>query len=224
MVCFDEATVRRDIVEAGRRMYMRGYVCANDGNISARVSDDVVIATPSGVSKGFMTDDMLIRLSPDGAVLDGTLKPSSEIRMHLAIYRQSPEIRSVCHAHPPVSAAFAAAGVALNKAFLQETVMLLGVIPVVKYAPPGSEELAAAAASYCEEYHGALLEHHGAVTWGDSVTQALFRMESVEYTASVTMYSRMMGFSRTLDKDKIAELVAMRPNWGITAGLGEFEV
>ena len=223
MIYLDEGVARRDIIEAGRRMYMRGYVCANDGNISARISGDVIVVTPSGISKGFMTEDMLIKIGLDGAVLEGTLKPSSEIKLHLAIYRQSPDMLSVCHAHPPVAAAFAAAGVALNKAYLQETAMLLGVIPVVEYAPPGSEELASTAAALCNEYHGALLEHHGAVTWGNSVIQALHRMESVEYTATVTMYSKMMGFDRTLSNEKIAELVAMRPSWGITAGLGEFE-
>ena len=222
MIFPDESEARRDIVEAGRRMYMRDLVCANDGNISARISDDTVIATPSGVSKGFMTEDMLIRLDLDGAVIEGTRKPSSEIKMHLAIYRRSPSLLSVCHAHPPVSAAFAAAGLALDKAYLQETVMLLGVIPIAKYAPPGSEELADAAASFCQEYHGALLEHHGAVTWGSSVMEALYRMESLEYTATVTMYSKMMGFDRTLDDKKMAELIAMRPSWGITARLGEF--
>ena len=222
MIFPDESEARRDIVEAGRRMYMRGLVCSNDGNISARISEDAIIATPSGVSKGFMTEDMLIKLDLDGSVLEGTLKPSSEIKMHLAVYKNSPDLRSVCHAHPPVSAAFAAAGIALDKAFLQETVMLLGVVPVAGYAPPGSEELAGAAAAFCKEYHGALLEHHGAVTWGDSVMQALYRMESVEYTATVTMYSGIMGFDRTIDKNKLAGLIAMRANWGITAGLGEF--
>ena len=216
-----ETEARRDIVEAGRRMYMRGYVCANDGNISARISGDEIVATPSGVSKGFMTKDMLIKLklAGDGSyetVAESALKPSSEIKMHLAIYRRSLELRAVCHAHPPVAAAFAAAGTALNKAYLQETVMLLGVIPLVGYAPPGSEELARAAAAFSETHHGALLEQHGAVTWGDSVMQALFRMESVEYTATVTMYSKMMGFTRTLEKEKIDALIAMRANWGIT--------
>ena len=100
--------------------------------------------------------------------------------------------------------------------------MLLGVIPVAKYAPPGSSELADNAASYCLDYHGALLEQHGAVTWGGSVMQSLYRMESVEYTATVAMYSKMLGFTRTLERDKIDELIAMRSKWGITAPLGEF--
>ena len=217
-----EGEARRDIVEAGRRMYSRGYVSGNDGNLSARLSDDMIIATPSGVSKGFMTEDMLVKLDLDGTVISGGLAPSSEIKMHIAIYRESREKLAVCHAHPPVAAAFAAAGVALDKPFLQESVMLLGVIPVAKYAPPGSDELADGATALCHDYHGILLEHHGAVTWGDSVTQALFRMEGIEYTATVTMYSRMLGFSRTLSKERVDELIAMRPKWGITAPLGEF--
>ena len=219
----EESAARRDIVEAGRRMYMRGFVCANDGNLSARLSQNMIIATPSGVSKGFMTEDMLIKLDLDGSIIEGALKPSSEIKMHLAIFRRSPEILAVCHAHPPVSAAFAAAGVALDKAFLQETVVSLGVIPVAKYAEPGSPELADGAAAFCIDYHGVLLENHGPTTWGNSVVQALYRMESVEYAATVAMYSKVLGFGRTLNKEQIDGLINLRPMWGVTAGLGEFK-
>ena len=218
----EENTARLEIVDAGRRLYMRGAVCANDGNISVRISDNAILATPTGVSKGFMTPDMLVTLDLEGNILGGALKPSSEIKMHLAILRKSRSINAVCHAHPPVASAFAAAGVALDMAYLQETAMLMGVIPVAGYAKPGTDELAINAAGLCEGYHGALLEHHGVVTWGDCVTQALFRMEGVEHAATVAMYSRMMGFTRTLDKEKIDDLVAMRPQWGITAKLGEF--
>lgn len=219
-----EREVRRDLVEAGRRMYMRGFVCANDGNLSARISDTVIVATPSGVSKGFMTEDMLVKLDLDGNILEGTQKPSSEIKMHIAVYRESAELLSVCHAHPPAATAFAAAGVPLDKALLQETVMLLGVIPIAPYAMPGSDELARGVARFCREYHGALLEHHGVVSWGRDVMQALYRLESIEYTATVTMYSKMMGFSHALDKQQVDALAALRPNWGITAGLGEFDI
>lgn len=219
----DEKSARRDIVEAGRRMYIRGFVCANDGNLSARIADGLVLATPSGVSKGFMTEEMLVKLDLDGDVQEGSMKPSSEIKMHLAIYRRSPGICAVCHAHPPVATAFAAAGIALDKAYVQETALLLGVIPIVKYALPGSEELADGAAECCIDYHGALLEHHGAVTWGDSVIRALYRMESVEFSATIAMYSKMLGSARTMTKGQIDELIALRPDWGITAPLGEFQ-
>ncbi|MCL2409408.1 MAG: class II aldolase/adducin family protein [Oscillospiraceae bacterium] len=222
MIYSDEADIRRDIIEAGRRLYMKNLICAGDGNLSARVSEREIIATPSGVCKGFMTVDMLVTLDIDGKQLSGNLEPSSEIKMHLAVYRESPDILAVCHAHPPVASAFAASGAALDQPFLQEAVMLLGVIPVARYAAPGSEELAQGAAAYAADYHGALLEHHGAVTWGSSVMQALFRMESIEHMATVAMHSKMMGFTRTLNKAQVDELIAMRANWGITAALGEF--
>jgi L-fuculose-phosphate aldolase len=219
----DEAEAKKDIIEAGKRMYTRGFVAANDGNISARISENAVIATPSGVSKGFMTEDMLVKLDINGNVLEGDLKPSSEIKMHLAIYRKSPALMAVCHAHPPISTTFAAAGVPLDKAFLQETAVSVGVIPIAEYALPGTDELAEGAAKLCLDHHGALLEFHGPVTWGSSVMQALYRMEFVEYMATITMYSKIMGFTRTLDKDQINSLIALRPGLGITASLGEFK-
>ena len=222
MVYPDESMARSDIVKAGARLYQRGMVCANDGNISARISQNLIIVTPSGVSKGFMDEDSLVKLTLDGVVVDGEEEPSSEIKMHLAIYLRSSEVIAICHAHPPAASAFAAEGVALDKAYLQETAMLLGVIPLAPYALPGSAELAHGAAELSGDYNGALLEQHGAVTWGKDVMQALYRMESVEFAATVAMNMRTMGFNRTLNKSQIDDLIAMRAKWGINAGLGEF--
>ena len=213
-----DAEARRDILEAGRRLYQKNFVAANDGNLSARVSDSLVWATPTGVSKGFMTEEMLVKLDLSGRVVEGTHRPSSEIRMHLAIYREAPEVLAVAHAHPPVAAAFAAAGVPLDRALLQEAVVLLGVIPVAPYAPPGSVALAEGVVPYLKEYNGLLLEHHGAVTWGGSVMQALYRLESLEYNATVMMYSKMMGLERPMTHNQIDELIALRPAWGVTGG------
>ena len=115
----DEQAVR-DILEIGRRMYAKGFAAGNDGNISARVGDDEIWATPSGVSKGFMTEDMLVKMKLDGTVLEGTWKPSSEVKMHLRIYRENPDVRAVVHAHPPAATAFACAGLPLDRPLLQE--------------------------------------------------------------------------------------------------------
>ena len=220
----DEAA-KRDILEAGRRLYQRGCVAANDGNLSARVSENRIWATPSGVSKGFMTAEMLLKLDLDGNIVEESLgatekalKPSSEIKMHLAVYRQAPEILGVVHAHPPVSAAFAAAGIALDMALLQEAVVLMGVIPVAPYALPGSDELAQGVSAYVQAYNGLLLEHHGAVAWGDGVVQALYRLESIEYNATVAMYSKMMGIERPLKNEQIDALIKLRPKWGVVGG------
>ena len=130
------------ILEAGRRMYARGLVASNDGNISCKVSATELWATPTGVSKGFMTEDMLVKMDINGNVLEGNLKPSSEMKMHLAIYRENPEAIAVTHAHPPVSTAFAVAGEPLESPVLQEFIVQIGTVPVAKYAPPGSVELA----------------------------------------------------------------------------------
>lgn len=213
-----DAEAKRDILEAGRRLYQKNYVAANDGNISARVSEQDIWATPTGVSKGFMTEDMLIKLHLDGTIIEGTMKPSSEIKMHLSIYKESPTLYAVVHAHPPVSTAFAAAGIPLDKALLQEAVVLLGVIPVAAYALPGSEALAESVVPYVHAYNGLLLEHHGTVTWGSDVMQALYRLESVEYNATVRMYSKMMGIERPMTTTQIDDLMALRPAWGITGG------
>lgn len=214
----DDAAVKRDILEAGRRLYQRGYVAANDGNLSARVSDNTVWATPSGVSKGFMTEEMLVKLDLDGNVLVGACKPSSEIRLHLRIYREAPEVLGVVHAHPPVSAVFAAAGIPLDTALLQEAVVLLGVIPVAPFALPGTDALADSVAPFASGYNGALLEHHGAVAWGGSVMQALHRLESIEYNATVMMYAKMMGVERPMTNAQIEALIKLRPGWGVTGG------
>jgi L-fuculose-phosphate aldolase len=213
-----DAEVKRDILEAGRRLYQKNFVAANDGNLSARVSENHIWATPTGVSKGFMTEEMLVKLDLDGNVVEGALQPSSEIKMHLKIYREAPELIAVAHAHPPVATTFAAAGIPLDQALLQEAVVLLGVIPVAPYTLPGSDSLADSVVPYLREYNGLLLEHHGAVTWGDCVMQALYRLESIEYNATVMMYTRMMGIERSLKNTQIDELIALRPAWGITRG------
>lgn len=213
-----DAEAIRDILEIGRRMYEKGFVAANDGNISARVSDTALWATPTNVSKGFMTEDILVKLDLAGNVLAGTRGPSSEIKMHLAVYRENPALLGVVHAHPPVATAFAAAGVPLDTALLQEAVVLLGVIPVAPYALPGSQSLAESAAPYCRDYLGVLLEHHGAVSWGESVMQAYYRLESIEYNATVRMYARMMGMERPLPNGVIDDLIALRPAWGVKGG------
>ena len=218
MIYPEEAQAKRDILEVGRRMYSGGFVAANDGNISARVGENVVWATPTNVSKGFMSEDMLVKLDLDGNVLEGTYKPSSEVKLHLAVYRNDPGILGVVHAHPPIATAFAAAGIPLDEALLQETVVMLGVVPVAPYTCPGSRELAESAASYVKEYNAVLLEHHGAVTWGDSVMRAYFRLESVEYYAKMMMNSRLMGVTRPMTEEQIDELLTLRPGWGVDRG------
>ena len=130
-----DAQAKAEILDAGRKIYQRGLVAANDGNLSVRVGDNALWVTPTGVSKGAMTEDMLVKLSLDGTVLEGTRKPSSETKMHLRIYQENPAVRAVVHAHPPAATAFAAAGLPLDRPVLQEAVVQLGTVPVAPFAP-----------------------------------------------------------------------------------------
>ena len=209
---------KADILEAGRRLYQRAFVAANDGNISARMEDGTIWATPTGVSKGFMTEDMLVRLTPEGEILEGSRKVSSEIAMHLAIYRKNPDLGGVVHAHSPAATAFATQGRDFDMAVSLETAVQLGVIPCAPYAVTGSKKLAENAASYCEEFNGCFLEHHGAVTWGADVTQALFRTECLEHTIIMYEHMRALGQVRLLTEAQLTELEAVRKRFGITTG------
>ena len=218
MPWLEENRAKADILEVGRRMYQRGFAAANDGNISARVGENEVWTTPSGVSKGFMTEDMLVKVDMDGNVLCGTMKPSSEVRMHLRLYREMPDIGGVAHAHPPTATTFASAGIPLDRAFLQEAVVLLGEIPVAPYALPGTDALAESVVPYCGKYNGLLLEHHGAVAWASDPIHAFYRLESIEYNAVIAMNLKMMGIERPLTNAQVDELLTLRPKWGVTAG------
>ena len=211
---------RLAILDTGRRIYERGFVAANDGNLSVKVSENAVWATPTGVSKGSMTEDMLVKLDLDGNVLEGSRRPSSEIKMHLRIYREDPSVGGVAHAHPPFSTTYAAAGLPLDQALIQETVVLLGTVPVAPYAAPGSAQLAESVAPFCRTHSALLLEHHGLVTWGKSLEQAYFFLESAEGLARVMLYTKQLGAQHLLTESQIDGLIALRPSWGLDIARG----
>src|SRR6187549_4104243 len=161
-----EEQARADIVDAGRRLYARAYSASNDGNISARLDDTRLITTPKSVSKGFMTPDMMVITDLEGRKITGERDPSSELKMHLEVYRNRPDARAVVHAHPPTATGFAVAGIALDRAVLAEVITTLGSIPIADYATPSTEELPAAVARYIRAHDGLLLANHGALTVG----------------------------------------------------------
>src|SRR5918999_4113637 len=139
-----EADLRADIVEVGRRLYARGYTASNDGNISVRLDDSRLLMTPKNVCKGFMTPDMMCITDLEGRKLEGARDPSSEMLMHLEVYRQRPDARAVVHAHPTTATGFAVAGIPLDRAVLAEVLTTLGSIPIAAYATPSTRELPAA--------------------------------------------------------------------------------
>ncbi|MCR4558264.1 MAG: class II aldolase/adducin family protein [Saccharofermentans sp.] len=206
---------RELILEVGRRLYNKGFVASNDGNISCRTGEDSVWATPTGVSKGYMTEDMLVRLSLSGEVLEGKYKPSSEIKMHLRVYRENPLVGGVVHAHSPYATCAAAAEKALDGAFLTETLMGLGTVPCAHFAMPGTEEVPDSIAPYCRDYNAVLLAHHGALTWGKDLMQAYMRMESLEFYARMTLMESLIpgGYPR-LTEEQIKGLEEIRRRLG----------
>ena len=210
---------RQGILEVGRRMYARGFAAANDGNITCRVSDNTLWTTPTGVSKGYMSEEMLILVDLDGNVLEGTGKPSSELRMHLRVYRENPAILACVHAHPPVASAFAVAGLPLDRPILPEGIVMLGEVPVAPYAQPGTREVPDSIAPFCRTHNAVLLANHGALTWGTELMQAYMRMESLENYAKVILCTDyILHRANELTEEQVDRMVAQRAAGGVLTG------
>lgn len=210
---------KKTIIEIGKRMYDKGFVASNDGNISCKVGPNTIWTTPTGVSKGFMTPDMLVKMNFDGKVLMGKLKPSSEVKMHLRVYNENPDVMAVTHAHPPVATSFAIAGISLDRAILPEAVVNLGSVPIAHYATPGTQDVPDSIAPYCNTHNAVLLANHGALSWGKDLIEAYHRLESLEYYATVLMYTgRIIGRANELSCNQVEELITIREKLGITSG------
>lgn len=175
------------IIEVGNRLHDGGFVASNDGNISARAEDGNIWMTPTMVSKGGMTRDMLIKLTPDGEQVAGERKCSTETAMHLRLYRENPRIMAAVHAHPTAATSFAIAGIPLDRPIYPEAAVNLGTVPVAPYAQPGTAEVPESVAPFCRDYVAVLLSNHGALTWGGSLTEAWYRMEALENYAKITL-------------------------------------
>lgn len=219
MEYLSEKQARKAIIDIGQRMYVRNFVAANDGNISVKTGDNEVWATPTGVSKGYMKKRMLVKVDLDGNILEGTYKPSSELKMHLRAYQENEDIKAVCHAHPPICTCYAIAGIPLSAPVLAEAVITLGDVPVAPYAELGSKEVPEAIAPYCHTHNGILLANHGAVTWAGEPYAAYYRLESMEYYANILLITdKILGRQNLLTDDQIQRLLAMREKFGIKRG------
>ncbi|HET7216453.1 MAG TPA: class II aldolase/adducin family protein [Vicinamibacterales bacterium] len=212
-----EHQTRLDIVEVGRRLYARGYTASNDGNISVRLDAARLIMTPTSVCKGFMTPDMMCITDLDGKKIAGDRTPSSEMQMHLEVYRQRPEVQAVVHAHPPIATGFAVAGIPLDRAVLAEVVTTLGSVPIAEYATPSTKELPEAVRKYVKAHDGMLLANHGALTMGGDVFAAYYKMETIEHFAKISLVARMLGGERLLSRDEVSRLEKLRGSYGIKA-------
>lgn len=203
--------LREEICTVGRLLYERGYVASNDGNLSVRTEADTVLITPSGVSKGRMTPEMLLETDLDGRVLEGDRHPSSEGKMHLEVYRNRPDVRAVAHAHPPVSTAFAVCRRPMRTPYLAELVVGLGEVPVTpEFAMLSTDEVPESLLPYLQDYNAVLLANHGLVTWGEDLWQAFDRLESVEHVGKILMNVDALGGGVALSAEQVDTLLHMR--------------
>jgi L-fuculose-phosphate aldolase len=213
----DDARLRGDIVEVGRRMYARGYTASNDGNISVRLGPDRLLMTPKSVCKGFMTPDMMCVTDLEGRKLQGDRDPSSEMLMHLEVYRQRPDVQAVVHAHPPIATGFAVAGIPLDRAVLAEVLTTLGSIPIAEYATPSTRELPEAVRKYIKAHDGMLLANHGALTVGADLYGAYYKMETIEHFAKISLVARLLGRENLIAREEVDRLQGLRGTYGIKA-------
>lgn len=201
---------RNELCIAGAWLYRRGFAIATDGNLSLRIAEDRVLTSPTGVSKGMLTPADLTVTDLAGNLVEGHFAPSSELPMHLAIYRQRPDVHAICHAHPPVATGFAAAGIVLDKALLAECILDLEFIPVAPYATPGTLDLAGTLEPLVAHHNAILLANHGVVTFGPDLLTAFFRMETTEHIARVTLVTELLGRQVLLTNRDVERLLASR--------------
>lgn len=214
-----DAQAKKLLVEVGKMVYEHRYVLTTDGNLSIRVAKNEAWVTPTSVSKGYMNEEMMVKVALDGTILAGSRKPSSEVKMHLRLYLENPAIGAVVHAHPFAATAFAIAGVPLDLPIMAESAMQLGVVPVVHYSTPGSTDVADGVAPYCKEYGGLLLSNHGALTWGGDIMQAFYRLQVMENYANTTLALLQLGQARLLSTGQVEELRGLKKVWNIHDGV-----
>ena len=210
--------VKDQICDVCHKMWQLGWVAANDGNVSARLEDGRIIATPTGISKSFITPEKLIILDSQGNVLEANdgMRPSSEIKMHLRCYDKRDDVMSVIHAHPPGATGFAVAHKAMDMYNMIEDVAVIGSVPLTPYGTPSTVEVPNAIEPYLEEHDVMLLENHGALAVGSDVITAFYRMESLELWAKITINAVILGGSHDISNENIEKLINLREYYRVT--------
>lgn len=217
----DEFHLRQEIVKIGQLMYQKALISASEGNISARLDSGRILITPSGLHKGLLEPEQILVIDETGQVLGPrtgatrTLKPTSELPMHLEAYRQRPDIGAVVHAHPPMTIALSIAGIPLGDCLIPEAIVLLGMIPTTAYAMPSSDENMYAIRNLIPYHDAIVLQRHGSLTVGDSPMQAFMRLETVEQTARIGFMLAQLGVTNPLPPYEIEKLLVMREQMGL---------
>ena len=210
--------LREQICDICHKMWQLGWVAANDGNVSVKLPDGTFLATPTGMSKSFITPQKLVHIDQDGQILDASagLKPASEIKMHLRCYKEREDVGAVLHAHPPVATGYAVANKPLDEYSMIETVIALGSIPVTPYGTPSTYEVPDRIAPYLGEHDALLLQNHGALTVGADLITAYYRMETLELFAKISLNAHLLGGAKEISRENIDRLISMREGYQVT--------
>jgi L-fuculose-phosphate aldolase len=204
---------RREIVLFGKMLHQNGYVAAMDGNLSVRLDEERILATPTSMSKGMLRAADLVIVDREGRRLLGKHDVSSEIGMHLLIYKLRPDVQAIVHAHPPTATGFAAAGMALNQPLVCEVVIGLGAIPLAKYGTPGTPELSKTLEPLVSQYDAILMSNHGVVAYADTLHHAYMKMETVEHFAKIALVTYLLGRQQPLGEQEIEKLIVARTKY-----------
>lgn len=202
-----EIEIKQFMCDIAKRIYTNGFVAANDGNVTVKLSDTEYLTTPTGISKGYLTPEMIVKVNELGEKLDGEYTPSSEVKVHLKVYAQREDVGAVVHAHPPFATTCAVAHIPLDEYILPEAVYALGAVPIVPYAQPSTQELADGLIPYLQNYDAFILENHGTVTVGANLIQAYYKTETLEYNAKITYLTKVLGKSNELPREEIDKLI-----------------
>ncbi|SJZ56944.1 L-fuculose-phosphate aldolase [Pilibacter termitis] len=219
----NEQLIKEQICDVCNKMWQKGWVAANDGNVSVRLEDGTFLCTPTGISKSFITPDKLLKINDQCEVLEGAegYRPSSEIKMHLRVYKEREDVNSVVHAHPPVATAFALAHKPLDSYALIENAIIIGSVPITPFGTPSTNEVPEAIAPYLPEHDVLLLENHGALAIGSDIITAYYRMETLELVANTTFHARLLlGVGNVeeqeIPRETLERLFSMREGYKVT--------
>lgn len=210
----NEQKAKEQICEIGRRLYAKGFAAANDGNITVRLNDREILCTPTMVSKGFMKPEDICKVDYDGKQLAGTRKRTSEVLLHLVVYKLNPNIQAVVHCHPPHATAFAVAHEPIPKCILPEVEVFLGEVPIAKYETPGDQRFADTIAPYVKHSNTILLANHGTITFGPTLENAYFNTEIIDAYCRILILSKLLGRVNYFDEGKGRELLAFKKRLG----------
>src|SRR5436305_11177133 len=209
-----EHKIKQEICEIGRRLYAKGFAAANDGNITYRLNDKEILCTPTMVSKGYLKPEDICKVDYEGKQLAGTRKRTSEVLLHLAVYKNRPDVNAVVHCHPPHATAFAVAHEPIPKCILPEVEVFLGEVPIAEYETPGGQKFADTIVPYVKDCNTILLANHGTVTFGPTIENAYFNSEIIDAYCKILLLARQLGRVNYFSNQQTQELVDVKSQIG----------